>query len=88
MGEDIQVKLSTPLIYINDKRVYLSTSEVASLLQNTDASAIKSIEVITNPSAKYDEAGNAVINIITKSKTLEGYKSGLSRSKSFKIWVL
>src|SRR5690606_33862064 len=38
IGENIQVKFSTPIVYINEKRVYLSSSEVAALLENTDAS--------------------------------------------------
>lgn len=78
MGEDIQVKLSTPLIYINGKRVYLSTSEVASLLQNTDASSIKSVEVITNPSSKYDAEAGTVLNIVTSKAISIGYKGSVN----------
>ncbi len=73
-SDKVQVKLSTPLIFINNKRVYLSTSEVFSLLQNTDASLIKSIEVITNPSSKYDAEAGTVLNIITSKTISIGYK--------------
>lgn len=77
-GEDIQIKLSTPLIYINGKRVYLSASEVFSLLQNTDAASIKSVEVITNPSSKYDAEAGTVLNIITSKAISIGYKGSVN----------
>lgn len=78
MGENIQVKLSTPLIYMNGKRVYLSASEVYSLLQNTDASVIKAVEVITDPSAKYDAEAGTVLNIITSKAISIGYKGSVN----------
>lgn len=77
IGEDIQVKFSSPIIYINDKRVYLSSSEVASLLENMDAAYIKSIEVITNPSAKYDADAGTVLNIVTSKAISIGYKGSV-----------
>lgn len=78
IGESIQVKFSTPVIYINGKRVYLSSAEVTSLLQNVDASIIKSIEVITNPSAKYDAEAGTVLNIITSRAISVGYKGSVN----------
>ncbi|MDC7994957.1 outer membrane beta-barrel protein [Altibacter sp. HG106] len=78
LGNDIQIKFSTPVIYINDKRVYLSASEVASLLQNTDASAIKEIEVITNPSAQFDAEAGTALNIKTSRAIAIGYKGTVS----------
>ena len=74
VGEKIQVKLTTPIIYINGKRVYLSAAEVNALLQNLDASAVKSVEVITNPSAKYDSEAGTVLNIVTSKAISIGYK--------------
>jgi len=42
-------------------------------LQQTPANIIASIEIITNPSAKYDPDGDAgIINIITKKSLIEG----------------
>ncbi|QQX77648.1 MULTISPECIES: TonB-dependent receptor domain-containing protein [Aequorivita] len=76
-NENIQIKLSTPVIYINGKRVYLSAEEVYSLLQNTDAAAIKSVEVITNPSSKYDADAGTVLNIITSKAISIGYKGSV-----------
>ncbi|MEO5909967.1 MAG: outer membrane beta-barrel protein [Pelobium sp.] len=51
----------------------LSSQQIASLLKSTDASNIKTIEVIANPSAKYDVAGNAgIVNIIFKKSNQYG----------------
>lgn len=79
-GDRIQVKSSTPVIYINNKRVYLSSPEVITLLQNTDASNIKHIEVISEPSAKYDADAESVINIITSKAISVGYKGSINGS--------
>ncbi|WP_303317656.1 outer membrane beta-barrel family protein [Flavivirga abyssicola] len=69
----ITIKQSTPTIYINDRRVHLSSSEVQQLLEGTSASNVKSIEVITNPPAKYEAEGAAVLNIVTSKNIIAGY---------------
>jgi len=78
IGDNIQVKKTIPIIYLNDKRVYLSSSELASLLKSMDASNIKSIEVIDNPSAKYGAEATSVLNIITSKAVSIGYKGSLN----------
>ncbi|MCH2489862.1 MAG: TonB-dependent receptor [Flavobacteriales bacterium] len=78
VGESISIKSTTPVIYINNKRVYLSMTEVISLLQNVDASVIRSVEVITNPSAQYDAEAATVLNIITTRAISVGYKGSVS----------
>lgn len=69
----ITVKQSTPVVYINGRRIYLSIEEVQQLLESTPANNLKSIEVITNPPAKYDAEGGAVLNIILSKNVLAGY---------------
>ncbi len=78
LGDKIQIKNSEPIIYLNNKRVYLSTKELATLLRSVDASDIKAIEVITNPSAKYDADAGAVLNIITSKAISIGYKGSVN----------
>lgn len=82
IGEEIKIKFSNPIIYINNKRVYLSSSEVVSLLQNTDAANIKSVEVITSPSAKYDGATGTILNINTSKAISIGYKGSVNANYS------
>lgn len=68
------------IILINDKRVYLSNSELKDLLEGTSAQDITSVEVITNPPAKYEAAGNAVLNIKMKKNLITGYKGKVGTS--------
>ncbi|WP_298555647.1 outer membrane beta-barrel family protein [uncultured Algibacter sp.] len=76
-NESITIKQSTPTIYINDRKVHLSSSEIQQLLEGTSASNIKSIEVITNPPAKYEAEGGAVLNIITSKNIIAGYSGSV-----------
>lgn len=78
IGDNIQVKRTSPIVYLNDKRVYLTSSELASLLKSMDASNIKSIEVIDNPSAKYGAEATSVLNIITSKAVSIGYKGSVN----------
>lgn len=61
-------------IYIDGKPSPLSSSDLAAYLETLQSSEIESIEIITNPSSKYDAQGNAgIINIkIKKDKNLGG----------------
>lgn len=66
-------------VMINDKLRYLSSTQLATLLRSTDGNTIKTIEIITNPSAKYDAAGNSgIINIKLKKNNQVGTNGSLS----------
>lgn len=58
-------------VYIDGKPTPLSGADLAAYLKNIQSSEVEAIEIITNPSAKYDAAGNAgIINIrLKKNKT-------------------
>ena len=76
-NETITIKNKVPVIYINDRRVHLSANEVQQLLEGTSATNVKSIEVITNPPAKYEAEGGAVLNIITSKNVIAGYNGNI-----------
>ena len=78
IGEKIDVRFKSPTIYFNGKRVYLSSSEAVSLLRSIDASFIKSVEVITNPSAQFDAEAGVALNIITSKAVSIGYKGSVN----------
>lgn len=60
-------------IMIDDRLTYLSNEELKTLLEGMSAENIESIEVITNPSAKYDAEGSAgILNIHLTKNSLSG----------------
>ncbi len=61
------------VILIDGKPTYLSGQDLANLLKNMSANQIDQIELMSQPSAKYDASGNSgIINIKTK-KTKSGW---------------
>ncbi len=67
------------LVMINGKQTYLSPKELATLLKATNSSSISKIELMTNPSAKYDAAGTAgIINIQMKKNSVTGFNGSVT----------
>lgn len=76
-GISLQSKANV-LVMIDDKQTYLSGTELSNLLGNMSSSQVNQIELITNPSAKYDASGNAgIINIKTKKNKQEGFNGSI-----------
>jgi len=66
-------------VLIDGKPSSITGSSRAAILQQIPASSIESIELITNPSAKYDPDGmSGIINIITKKNKLNGFNGSVS----------
>jgi len=78
LDSGISIKGSEPTVYINDRKVHLSSSELTELLESSSANSIKSVEVITNPPAKYDAESGAVVNIIMSKNLISGYRGSIS----------
>ncbi|MCA6440906.1 MAG: outer membrane beta-barrel protein [Sediminibacterium sp.] len=70
---------SSVMVMIDGKPSYLNGSELANLLGSMNSSQLNQIEIMTNPSAKYDAAGNAgVINIKTKKSITQGFNGSIT----------
>jgi len=66
------------IIMIDGKPTYLSSADLANMLKNMPASAMEQIEIMTNPSSKYDASGNAgIINIKTKKGRAGGFNGSI-----------
>ena len=65
---------------------FLNKDNISDVLQTIPADQIKSIEIITTPTAKYDAEGDAgIINIITKQKNIEGFNANLNTSTGTRV---
>ncbi len=66
-------------VYIDGRPSYLSGPDLANLLSSMNANQLDQIELMTNPPAKYDAAGNSgIINIKTKKTKQVGYTGSVS----------
>ena len=71
-GDVIVVGKGSAIIFIDGQR--LGSFE---MLSSIPATLVDRIEIIENPSARYDAEGNAVIEIITKKGAMNGYQIDL-----------
>jgi hypothetical protein len=61
-------------IMIDNRPTYMSGPQLAIYLKSLPSSAIDQLEIMSNPSAKYDAAGNSgIINIKTKKNKAKGF---------------
>jgi len=66
------------LVYMDGKRTPLTGDALASFLRGMSSGNIQKVELITNPSSKYDAAGSGgIINIIKKRDINEGLVGSL-----------
>jgi hypothetical protein len=66
-------------VMIDGRTSYMEGTELVNYLKSTPASALDKVELITNPSAKYDASGNSgIINIKTKHVKLMGFNGSLN----------
>lgn len=70
----------TVLVYLNDRPIRLSSDDLSNYLKNLPSDNVRQIEVITNPPAKYDAEGGAILNIITKKSLKDGFNASLGAS--------
>lgn len=66
------------LIMINGKVQQIPVSDLIQMLNGMDGSQVEKIELITNPSAKYDAEGGAIINIQLGKSELLGTHASIS----------
>ncbi|MGN6212376.1 TonB-dependent receptor domain-containing protein [Parafilimonas sp.] len=67
------------VVMIDGKPTYLSAQDLANYLKNLPSTSLDQIELMTNPSAKYDAAGNSgIINFKTKKTKVKGFSAGIT----------
>ena len=66
-------------VMVDGKQTYLDASQLSTLLNGMSASQVSQVEIIDQPSARYDAAGNAgIINIKTKKSQQKGFNGSIS----------
>jgi len=75
------------MVMLDGRPAYLSGAELANMLKGMQASQLEEIEIMTNPPARYDAAGNSgIINIKTKKNKQKGFNGNVSAGYSQGIY--
>jgi iron complex outermembrane receptor protein len=74
-------------VYIDGRPTPLSGQDLSNYLKSIQSSNIEAIEIITNPSAKYEAAGNAgIINIRLKKNKSLGTNGSINAGVNFGVY--
>jgi hypothetical protein len=69
------------IILIDGKPTYLNATDLSNYLKNMPASQLDQVEIMSQPPAKYDAAGNSgVINLVTKKNRNNGFNASITLS--------
>lgn len=75
-------------VMIDNKPTYLNSTQLANYLKSLPSSAVDQLEIMTNPSAKYDAAGNSgIINIKTKKNKIKGFNGSLTLTETQGVYA-
>ncbi|HEY2727012.1 MAG TPA: outer membrane beta-barrel family protein, partial [Parafilimonas sp.] len=75
------------IIMIDGKPAYLSGQDLTNYLRNLPANQLDQIELMTQPSAKYDASGNSgIINFKTKKNKNNGFNGSITSSQIIAIY--
>jgi iron complex outermembrane recepter protein len=75
-------------IFLDGKPAYLSGADLVNYLRNLNGAQLEQIEIMTNPPAKYDAAGNSgIINIKTKKTKQLGYNISMQAGYTHGIYA-
>lgn len=75
------------IIMVDGKPTYLNATDLANLLKSMSANQIDQIEIMSQPPAKYDAAGNSgIINIKTKKNRNNGFNGTFTTSGILAIY--
>lgn len=89
--DNLKLKNAIAAIYFDGKPAYLGGQQLTEYLKNTPADAVSKIEIITNPSSKYDAEGpTGIINIRFKKNKSLGFNgsanAGFGQGHYPKYW--
>lgn len=80
-NDAIKAEGESVVVYINDRKSVFTGKELKEYLKTIPAEKLSKIEVITNPSSRYETSG-AVVNIVLKKPDNEGLKGSATFTNS------
>ncbi len=84
--DELTVRNQRVAVYLNDQRVQLDAAELQSLLEGMGGEAVKAVEVIMNPPARYESEGGPILNIVSSKAKFEGYKGSVNARGTYGIF--
>jgi hypothetical protein len=76
------------MVMIDNKPTYLNATQLANYLKSLPSSAVEQLEIMTNPSARYDAAGNSgIINIKTKKNKVKGFNGSFTATETQGVYA-
>jgi len=66
------------LVLIDDRPTYMSGQSLAAYLRSLPGGMLDKLELISNPPARYDANGNAIINIVLKKNQAAGFNGAVN----------
>jgi len=73
----LEIRGRPATVYLNDRKVQLSETEIQEFLKGLSGDIISSVEVIPNPPASYEATDASIVNIRTKENVVPGYKGNI-----------
>ncbi|MDG1571536.1 outer membrane beta-barrel family protein [Robiginitalea sp. M366] len=77
LGDNLEIRGKSVTVYLNDRKVQLSSDEILDLLKGLSGDVVSAVEVIADPPARYEAADGAVLNIRTRQNIVPGYKGSV-----------
>lgn len=81
VGTNDDIKLNgkqNVLVLIDDRPTYMSGHDLAAYLRSLPGGLLDKVELISNPPARYDAAGGAIINIVLKKNRANGFNGSVN----------
>lgn len=75
--DKLEIRGQEATVYLNDRRVQLSSAEINDFLKGLSGDMIASVEVIPVPPSRYDADGGPILNIRTRQNIIPGYKGSI-----------
>lgn len=75
------------VVLIDGRETFLSGEQLINLLRNTASSSVDQVEIISNPSARYDASfAGGILNIKTQKGKTEGFNGSFSPSAGVQVY--